>query len=282
MKKMTILSLILALAVVLTACGGEKATAETTAAVETTIAATTVPAETTAPQPLTLTAWNMTASTWSSPNGATIHISATPSAYSEEAKANFVVRLWDEEIANVSCQWDGSNYVASADLNAADGYSYYMVLTAADGTAAEVAVNTANAPVNEAFLNMATALESYCSVVVEESTFEDGNLTLSSGKVQVKAPTITNEGETITCQEAVLVLSYNGEEASRQTLTLAETETAGIFETSLENVVFDLPKMESNEKVELMLNVTLTNGQTLTAFGGNWSYSDDGLLPAFG
>ena len=283
MKKTTFLALILALAVALTACGGEQAPVETTAAAATeTAAVTTVPVETTAPQPLTLTGWNMTASTWSSPNGATIHIAATPNYYSENAKAEFVVRLESEDIASIPCQWDGTNYVASADLNAANGYSYYVLLTAADGKAEEIPVNTPEVPGNESFINMAAALESYCSVTVEESAFEEGKLILSGGKVQVKTPTITNEGETITCQEAVLVLELNGEQLSKQALTLAETETEGIWEAALDNISFDLPEMESNQKVEMTLNVTLTNGQSLTAFGGNWSYSDESLLPAFG
>lgn len=283
MKKMTFPAVILALAVLLSACGGKQAPAETTAATAAeTTAVTTVATETTASQPLTLTGWNMTASTWSSPNGATIHITATPNYYSEEAKAAFVVRLENEEIASIPCQWDGTGYVASADLNAANGYCYYVVLTAADGSSAEVAVNTPEAPGNESFINMAAALESYCSVTVDESTFADGKLALSGGKVEVKTPTITNEGETITCQEAVLVLEFNGEQVGKQALTLAEAETEGIWEATLDNVSFDLPKMENNQKVELTLNVTLTNGHVLTAFGGNWSYSDDSLLAAFG
>ena len=85
MKKMTVLTVVLALAVLLTACGGEKAPAETTAAAES-AAVNTVPVETTAPQPLTLTSWSMHATTWSSPNGATIHISATPNYYGKVRK----------------------------------------------------------------------------------------------------------------------------------------------------------------------------------------------------
>lgn len=279
MKKFTILTVILALAIALSACGSEKAP-ETTAAA-TTVA--TVPAENTVPaQPLTLTGWNMSASTWSSPNGVTIHISATPSYYLEDQKADFVVRLESDDIVSVPCQWDGTNYTASADLNAANGYCYYVVLTAADGTVAEVAVNTPAAPTNEAFIDIEAALESYCSVIIEDSTFENGKLTLTGGQVQIKTPTITNDGETITCQEAALVLSFNGEELKREVLTLTQTDTAGLFETALENIVFDIPEMEADQKVELMIHATLTNGQVLSAYGGDWLYDDEGLLPVVG
>jgi len=273
MKKMTILAVILALAIALTACGGDKAP-ETTAA--------TVPAETTAPQPLELTDWTMSASTWSSPNGATIHISATPNHYADGQKASFVVRLEGEDIASIPCQWDGAVYTASADLNAANGYCYYMVLTAANGTAYEVAVNTPTAPVNEAFINMEASLESYCSIIVEASEFDDSHLTLTEGKVQVQVPAITNDGESISCQDVTLVLSYNGQELGSQALDLSQTDTPGLYEAQLAGTMFDLPEMEEDQKVELTLNVTLTNGHSMSAYGGNWIYNAEALLPVVG
>ena len=280
MKKITILAVVLALAVALTACNGEKAPETTETMAATTIA--TAPAETAAPaQPLTLNSWEMSASTWSSPNGATIHITATPNYYLEGQTANFVVRLESDDVVSIPCQWDGTSYTASADLNAANGYCYYMILTAADGTATEVAVNTPAAPTNEAFIDIEAALESYC-VIIEDSVCENGKLTLTSGLVQVKAPTITNEGETISCQETALVLSFNGEELKREVLTLSETDTAGLFEAALENITFDVPKLEADQKVELTLHVTLSNGQELFAYGGDWLYDAEGILPVVG
>ena len=281
MKKITILAVVLALAVALTACNGEKAPETTETMAATTIA--TAPAETAAPaQPLTLNSWEMSASTWSSPNGATIHITATPNYYLEGQTANFVVRLESDDVVSIPCQWDGTSYTASADLNAANGYCYYMILTAADGTATEVAVNTPAAPTNEAFIDIEAALESYCSVIIEDSACENGKLTLTSGLVQVKAPTITNEGETISCQETALVLSFNGEELKREVLTMSETDTAGLFEAALENITFDVPKLEADQKVELTLQVTLSNGQELFAYGGDWLYDAEGILPVVG
>ena len=281
MKKLTILAAVLVLAIALTACTSEKAPEATETMAATTIA--TVPTETTEPpQPLALTNWEMSASTWSSPNGATIHINATPNYYLEGQKADFVVRLESDDIVSVPCQWDGTNYTASADLNAANGYCYYVILTAADGTATEVAVNTPAAPTNEAFIDIEAALESYCSVIIDDSICESNKLTLTSGQVQVKAPTITNEGEAITCQETALVLSFNGEEIKRETLTLSETDTAGLLEAALENITFEIPELEADQKVELTLQVTLTNGHTMSAYAGDWLYEEEGLLPVVG
>ena len=277
MKRMSILAVILALALALCACGSEKAP-------ETTVPVTTVPAVTETPAPivLALSDWNMHATTWSSPNGATIHISASPETYAEGLIAAFEVRLNGEDVAVIPCEWDGSVFTASADLNAADGYSYYIVLTAADGTTEEIAVNTASQPTVEAFVNMETALASYCSITVEESTFESSKLTLLSGKAQTQVPTITNNNEAITCAKAELVLMFNGNVLDTEALTLKETETAGLFESLLEDITFDVPEMEDDQQLDLYLNVTLSNDQVLSAFGGNWFYNDQGLLPVVG
>jgi len=270
-----VLSVVLVFALLLSACGGEKTPASTAAAT----AAATAPAPA---QPLTLTGWEMGASTWSSPNGATIHITAIPNYYAEGQKADFVVRLESDEVTSKPCQWDGTAYTASADLNADNGYCYYLVLTAADGTVTEVAVNTPAEPTNEAFINLEAALASYCSITVEDSDFSGSKLTLSSGKVQVQTPVITNDGDPITCREAALVLSFDGKELDKQVLTLTQTDTAGLFEAELQDLVFEIPEMEDDQKVELTLNATLSNDQALSAFGGDWVYNEEGLLPVVG
>ena len=278
MKKMTILAMILVLAIALTACGGDKAP-ETTAA---TVAATAPVEAAPVAQSLSLTSWNMSASTWSSPNGATVHINATPNAYAEGQKADFVVRLESDDVTTIPCQWDGTNYTASADLNAANGYCYYVVLTAADGTVTECAVNTPAAPVNEALINMEAALASYCSVTIEESEIADNKLNLANCKVQVQAPTITNEGETISCKKAYLILSFNEEELAKVEVNLEETATAGLFEAAVSGITFDIPALENDQKVVLSVNAALSNGQALSAFGGEWVYNEEGLLPVVG
>lgn len=281
MKKMTILAVILALAVALTACGS-KDVPETTAAESTVATTVAAPTETTAPQPVEITSWSMSASTWSSPNGATIHISATPSYYAEDCSVSFLVSIEGDEVANIPCEWNGSDYTASADLNAANGYCYYLVVTAADGTSTEVAVNTPAEPTNEAFVNLEAALESYCAVTIEESIFENNQLSLYGGNVQVQAPLITSDGADITCQEAVLVLTFNGETLDQKVLPLTQTETTGLYEALVDNVVFDIPEMEAEQTVELAVNAALSNGQLLTAFGGSWVCSEDGLMPILG
>lgn len=270
MKRTRMLAMLLILALMLCACGSNESTVETSAP------------ETAAVIPLSLTDWSFATSTWSSPNGATVHITATPNRYSEGQSAAFIVRLEGEEAANVPCDWDGTYYTASADLNAADGYCYYVVLTDTNGSVTEVSVNTPTDPRDEALINMETSLNSYCTLVVEQSSVENGELILSGGSIQVQAPTITNDGQTITCKSVLLNLLLDGNATANQELTLEDTDDNGFYTLTISDIRFPLPEMEADQQLQLMLDVTLSNGQTLTAPGGIWYYNDTALMNAVG
>lgn len=275
MNRKHFFAVLLALAVLtmaLAGCGSEKP-AETTAAPE-------IQTET---QPLGLTDWSMNATSWSSPNGATVNITATPTWYAEGHSAQFSVRMEGDEISNTPCEWNGSAYTASAELNAADGYCYYMVLTAADGTSTEVGVNLPNAPVDESLINMADALESYCSVAVNASSFEEGKLTITEGTAQIRLPRITLDTGKVSCQQAVLVMSYNGGEVALEKLAAPEADETGLCTVDISGTVFSIPTgIEDDHQLSMRLDVTLSNGHTLTAAGGNWYYLDGNLLLAVG
>ncbi|MBQ7002065.1 MAG: hypothetical protein IJN67_13675 [Oscillospiraceae bacterium] len=271
MKKNLILciALLSVFALLLTGCGS-KAEPEKPAASEETIPYGEVP-------PLGLQDYSLSASTWSSPNGATIHLTATSWGYAEGRSASFVVLLGEEEIANEPCTWDGSVWTASVELNAADGLSY-KVRMAEDGG------NTATIPLaaEEIYVNLASSLESYCNVMVEASEFQDGKLTITSGTLQIQLPRITNDGEAITVSKAQLILTHNGGEiASMDFLNLPAGED-GLHTQALPELEFEIPELENDEQVILMLNVTLSNGQTLTDTGSTFFYNDGELLTAVG
>ena len=265
MNKKTILvlaALVAAFAIMLTGCGAKQT-------------------EAAADAPLGLASWEMSATTWSSPNGATVHVTATPNAYAKEQAAVFSVRLEGEEVENVPCEWNGTAYTASADLNAADGYCYYVILTQGSESV-EVAVNTPAAPVDEALVNMETSLNAFCHLLVESSDAEGQSLTITAGSVQIQPPQITNDGQKITCTNAALVLSFNGEEAARKELTLPEAAASGIYELSIAGTEFQISALEDDQQLTLRLDVTLSNGQTLTDANGTWSYMDGQLISIVG
>ena len=212
MKKtlLTILALITVFSLMLTGCGSKEAA-------ETTVPPTAASVES---LPLGLKDFSLSTSTWSSPNGATVHLRAVPQAYEEGQSAAFLVRLAEETVAEISCTWNGTAYTADAELNAADGYTYYVTMTAPNGTTQEFPVNTPEQPTDETLLHMAESLNSYCTLTVDSTDFADGKLTISTGSVYVQAPKITNEGESISCQDATLILSFDGTDVATQSLTL--------------------------------------------------------------
>lgn len=230
---------------------------------------------------LGLADWSLSASTWSSPNGATIHLAAVPNYYNEDLTAAFVVRLEGDEVASIPCLWDGSYFTASADLNGADGYCYYVQL-ADKGEALEVAVNTPSVPVNEAFINMRDALNSFCDVLVNDSSFDGKTLTITDGTARIQAPRIADMGKSIVCDKAELALLLAGEEVGRVALTVSEMEEEGLYILSLKDVSFQIPQLEDDQILNLQLDVALSNGQLLNGSGCDWYYNDGQLLLAVG
>lgn len=268
------LVLVMAFALVLTACGKEEPAPTIPTIQETEPAPVAVP--------LGLADFSLSSATWSSPNGATVTLTATPTGYAEGQTAVFSVRLEGADVENVPCEWNGTSYTASAELNAADGYCYYAILTAADGETLEVALNTPNAITDEALINMETALNSYCTLLVESSESADGKLTITGGTASIQPPRITNNGEAVTCTQATLVLSFNGDEIAMTSLLLPEAQQTGLYELNLAGTGFDIPAMEDDQQLSLRLDVTLSNGQTLTDANGTWIYMDGQLLSAVG
>ena len=278
MKKRNILAIMMVLlALVMAGCGSETA-AETTAA---TVAATVPAADPS--QPLSLTGWSMDATAWSSPNGATVNLTATPSGYAEGQSAVFSVRLDGEEVTSVPCDWDGSVYTASAELNAEDGYCYFVLLTTSEGVEAEVAVNTPSAPSDESLIDLADALSAYASITVSASELKDGKLTITDGSVQIQLPKLTLREGNVSCSEAVLILNHNDQEAARQTLSAADADESGLLNISLNGISFSIPgEMEDDHRLSVRMEAALSNGQTLAASGSAWHYFDGCLVHAVG
>lgn len=279
MKRMTLLSLIALItvsALILCGCGSKEA--------EETTAAPSVSMEQveTEGHVLGLTDYDLWASTWSSPNGATVHVSAAPVSYADGMTAAFITRLEGEDVDRTLCQWDGTQFTASADLNAADGYCYYLLLTSPTAGELEIVLNAPSVLVDESLINMASSLNAYCNVMVESSEFADSKLTLTGGKAQLQLPRITLADGAITCTEASLTLTFDGEEIAKETLTLPEPEAAGSYELDLQGITFQVPELEDDQQVQLMLNVTMSSGQTLSTPGGLWFYNDGNLLLAVG
>ena len=223
----------------------------------------------------------LTGSAWSSNNGANVTVTAVPSAYDETHTAAISVQLNGTEVAFVPCEWNGSAYTATVELEAANGYGYYFIITTADGVPTRMELNSPSNITDDTLVYMETALNAYADLKIDDWGNQDGKLVLKSGFAQVQMPRLTADGETAYAGSQ-LVLKYNGEEVQRQSINLPDGEGIGRYELALSNVTIELPELHDDGILQLWLEATLTNGQTVEHCGCTWTYFDGTLTPSVG
>ena len=220
--------------------------------------------------------WTLDATPWNDGNGATVTFSATPVNYVEGQKAALSVRMGDLEAESTNCVWNGTAFVGSVELGAADGYSYFCILTSSDGSTEEIALNTPDSVTNEILVYLGTNLNAYANLIVEDWEAKDSNLVIKSGYVQAQMPRLTANGAA-TISKAALVLKLNGDESCRMDLTLPAGEGDGSYEMALTETSLPMPAMSDDYQLDLYLEVVLSSGNTMQTVGGSW-YSNNGEL----
>ena len=225
-----------------------------------------------------LQSWELNASVWSSSNGATVTLNAQPRAHENGQGASFVVRLEGKEVENVSCSWNGTYYTASVDLEAADGYEYECILFPPQGIGEYYSLSDAY----DSLVYMKRSLDAYCNLYISDFKDDDGKFTVTAGWASVQLPQLTTAGTQIGFQKAQLIFMLNGETVESKDIDLPQGEGQGSFESSLSSISFTMPQMEDDYQLDLMLVVTLTNGEELSANGGSWFYNNGELKMAAG
>lgn len=221
--------------------------------------------------------WSLNAAAWSDGNGATVTFTASPIAYVEGMRAALSVRMGDLEAESTNCVWDGAAFSGSVELSAADGYSYYCVLTNPDGSQDEIELNSPEKTIDEMLVYLGSSLTAYANLVVEDWEASDSALTVKAGYIQAQMPRLTFNNMSAGISKAELVLHLNGEEVSRQEVTLEAGEGEGSFEAALSGTSFTMPAMEDDYQLDLWLEVALNTGSTISANGGSW-YNNSGEL----
>lgn len=220
--------------------------------------------------------WSLKAVAWTDAGGASVTFTGEPNSHEDGQTAQFIVRLNGEEITVLPCFWDGTVYTATAELEAADGYSYTCVLTGSNGEE-QITLSSPDVPTYDALVYMASSLNAYCNVFVADWELKDNKLNITSGYVQVQLPQITSDGNTVDFESAQLVFQLNGNDIETQDLKLPAGEGTGSYETALTSVSFDMPEMEADYQLDMILNVKLSDGTTISTFGGSWYYDGDQL-----
>lgn len=224
-----------------------------------------------------LKTWGLSAIAWIDANGATVTFTGEPNAHEDGQTAQLLVRFNGEEMASQDCTWDGSKYTAVVDLEAADGYSYTCVLTAADGTMEQIVLSSPDNPTVDTLVYMQSSLTAYCNLFVADYEVKDEKMNITSGYVQVQLPQISADGSKVTFEGAELVFLLNGETLETQKIDLPQGEGAGSYESALTSVSFNMPEMKDDYQLDLNLNVKLSGGSTITANGGSWFYNNGKL-----
>ncbi len=230
---------------------------------------------------VSLQSWNLDITPWPDSTGADVTLNATPSDYQEGITATFQVQLDGQAVASIPCQWNGSEFTATASLNAADGYSYYCILTSPGGTR-HLGLTSPENPVPEIPVYLLSSLSSYCNLTVNDWEENNGNLlVLTSACAQVQLPLLSSGGN-IKIITSNLVLRLNGADSTLVPIQLNPSEVAGSFDLTITNGQLPMPELKDGDILELYLEVRLSDGRNLQAFGISWQMESGELISAVG
>lgn len=224
--------------------------------------------------------WTLTAAPWADSTGADVTFTATPSDYQQGVGATLLVTLDSRQIASVPCIWDGTTFTATAGLSAADGYSYYCVLSGPSGVQQLTLMNP-DSPDAGIPVYLYSSLSSYCNLVVNDWVENPSSLVLTSVYAQAQLPRLNADGALeIVSQE--LVLRLNGQITARIPVKLAPSEVEGSYDVTLSDLHMPMPELDTDDSLELYLEITLSDGRNLRSFGISWQLEDGKLSSAVG
>ena len=228
-----------------------------------------------------LSGWTLSTTAWEDGTGADVTLTATPANYQEGMTAAFSVRLEGQEVSNIPCTLEDGIFTATTALTADDGYGYYCILVDAAGSRQQIPLTTPENPVEDIPVYLKDSLSSYCNMLVDSWLDTQDTLTLTSAYIQVQLPRISRSTD-LTVTEARLVLQKKGEEARHHDITLNPGVGRDSYELELTDTAFSLPEMVDDDYLDLWLEVTLSDGQTLSASGASWYKTSDGLFLVVG
>lgn len=230
-----------------------------------------------------LTNWELKAIASPKRDSALVSFTAVAAAAPEGQTVSLVVMLNGFEAESVQCTPAGNGgYYGEVQLPPADGYSYYCLISNADGLQQQIPLITEENSQDRSLIDLSVSLTGYCHLMVEDWTYEADTLTVTSGYLQALPPVITVDGNPVVAMKAELVLMHNGEEVARKEISLSEGEGQGSYEAAISHISFTTPKLEDDHQLDLVLEITLSSGDALTNNSCSWYYIDGGLSMVVG
>lgn len=228
-----------------------------------------------------LRSWTLDVAPWPDSTGADVTLSAVPSAYQPDFRAELIVVLDGNQVVRQECQWDGSAFVTTVSLDAADGYSYYCDLTTPAGSQRLMLTGPDSSDAGTA-VYLGSSLSAYCNLVVNNWSENSGeSLTLTDAYAQVQLPRISADGA-VEIVTAELVLRLNGADCNRIPIQLTPSEVEGSLELTITDLKLPMPELQEGDALELFLEVTLTDGRHMNAFGISWRMEQGRIASAVG
>lgn len=225
---------------------------------------------------VSLRSWTLDVLPWPDSTGADVTLTASPSGYQTGVSATFLVMLEGKQIQSIPCLWNGTDFTATASLNAADGYSYFLLLSAPSGTQQLPLMNAADSPNMDIAGNLASSLSAYCNLAIHDWAESSGTtLILTDAYAQVQLPQLRAQELTIASQK--LVLRLNGAVSDQVPIEMVPSEVAGSFELVIQDLSVSMPQLNGGDNLELYLEITLSDGSSLQAQGISW-YLENGKL----
>ena len=229
-----------------------------------------------------LAGWELSLTAWETGTGASVTLTAIPTSYNEGMTAALYVRKGNMEVVTTPCSWTGEAFTATAELTAQDGYGYYCILTDSDGQRQQFSLTTPENPVEDIPVYLASALTAYCNLTMDSWLDLDNTLTISAAYVQAQLPRLTLDGSEATIVKAELLLYYQGEVCASAPITLEPSQAEGAYELTVSGITMPMPQMEEDESLDLFLEITLSDGQVLSALGAGWYCTSEGLFSVVG
>ena len=225
--------------------------------------------------------WSLTGEPLIHGSGALVTLTVTPTSYVEGQMISFRVQLEGQMIASMYCDWDGSVYTASVELDAADGYSYSILLTEPNGTQEYRELNSPANPVDSTLVYMYSSMAASCFLTVSDWQMEDNTMTILGSSVDVQLPLFSPQGEPISCTGINLILQLDGVDLDRKSIMVPQSADS-YLSIPLSPADFAMPEMEESNQLDLWLEVTLSDGQVLRHCGSSWFLFEGQLIQAVG
>lgn len=225
--------------------------------------------------------WTLTGIPLVQGSGAEVTLTVTPTRYQEGQLVSFRVQLEGQTVADLYCDWNGTAYVGSLELDAADGYSYSLLFSDPNGAQEYRELNSPANPVDPTLVYMYSSLSTACTLTIAQWEVADGKLYVNEGSAQIQLPVMVADNQPVSCSGISLVLLLDGQELNRKSVMVPQSDDSNLT-IPLSATSFDIPEVTEGSQLDLWLEVVLSDGQVLTHSGSSWFCFEGELVQAVG